>query len=313
MFTSVVNINQVPTEIIAYNCWIEEVGLDINGKKDIVILITGNPGVPAFYKEFASQLQSMLPTDVPIWIIGHTGHAINPEDNVNHSYPDLKTHSHLYNLNGNLEHKVQFVRKYSPADARIHLIGHSIGAWFVLNLLKNNDIEKKVSKCYLLFPTLERLAETVNGKFLINFALRISFILVFLSWIFTLFPYFLQASLIRIFGFFYGIPSKLDDAILQLVSPLPVQSAFFLGENEMHQIKNRNDSTISQHKNKLYLYYGMMDGWVPIRYYEDLKKRFPDIDAHLCKRSFRHAFVLQDSVEMGQMIGDMINKSIDST
>ncbi len=107
MHCATVKINEVPTEVITYGRWIEE-GIAAHGKRDIIIVITGNPGVPAFYKEFAKTLQLKLPTEVPIWIIGHTGHT-KPPDNLPDFYPDTKTGRHLYDMKGNLEHKVCLV------------------------------------------------------------------------------------------------------------------------------------------------------------------------------------------------------------
>lgn len=85
-----------------------------------------------------------------------------------------------------------------------------------------------------------------------------------------------------------------------------------LAKQEMILVKDLDDALISEHKKKLYLYYGSKDGWTPIRYYEDLKAKHPDLDAHLCKRGFQHSFVLKDSVEVGKMIGDLISESIAS-
>lgn len=59
----------------------------------------------------------------------------------------------------------EFIKKYVPEDAKLHLIGHSIGSWMVLNILKDNFISKRVTKCYLLFPTIEHMAKTRNGRF----------------------------------------------------------------------------------------------------------------------------------------------------
>lgn len=110
MFKSIVNVNKVPTEIISFNKSIED-ELDEPSIKDIVIVITGNPGVPAFYKEFARQLQSKLSSKVPIWIIGHTGHTLNLDNDDYNLYPDPKINKNLYDLNGNLEHKVNFLNQ----------------------------------------------------------------------------------------------------------------------------------------------------------------------------------------------------------
>lgn len=106
MTETVVKINGVPTEIIAFNHQIDE-GITVNNRrKDVVIIITGNHGVPGFYKEFAEAIQSKLPKEVPIWIIGHAGHTKPPDDLIQ-DYPDFEKEKHLYDMNGNVQHKVQ--------------------------------------------------------------------------------------------------------------------------------------------------------------------------------------------------------------
>lgn len=75
--------------------------------------------------------------------------------------------------------QVEFIKRYVPEDAHLHIIGHSIGAWCVLNLLKNKDIEKRIQKCYLLFPTIEYMAETRNGIVFNNFVRLCIFVVIF--------------------------------------------------------------------------------------------------------------------------------------
>jgi len=60
-----VNINSIPTHIFTWGRWIEETITE----KEIVICITGNPGLPGFYTEFAGTLQKEL-GDLPVWVIG---------------------------------------------------------------------------------------------------------------------------------------------------------------------------------------------------------------------------------------------------
>lgn len=64
---------------------------------------------------------------------------------------------------------MEFIKKYVPEDAQLHLVGHSIGAWLVLNLLKDSDIDRRTKKCYLLFPTIEHMAESCNGRIFLNY------------------------------------------------------------------------------------------------------------------------------------------------
>lgn len=133
-----------------------------------------------------------------------------------------------------------------------------------------------------------------------------------MSWIFTLFPHFLQVLLVRIFGLFYGVQANCTGALLQMVHPVALKRIFLLAKQEMIVVKDLDDALISQHKGKLFLYYGSKDSWTPIRYYEDLRAKYPDVNAQLCRRGFQHSFVLKDSVEMGKLIGDLISESISS-
>lgn len=59
-----------------------------------------------------------------------------------------------------------FIKKYVPENAKLHLVGHSIGSWMILNMLKDDVIAKKVTKSYLMFPTIEHMAKTSNGRWI---------------------------------------------------------------------------------------------------------------------------------------------------
>lgn len=66
-----VEINSVPTHICTWGKWIEE---ELNEKtKDLVLIVSGNPGLPGFYLTFAQSLYNEFDETVPIWVIGHAG------------------------------------------------------------------------------------------------------------------------------------------------------------------------------------------------------------------------------------------------
>jgi hypothetical protein len=141
--------------------------------------------------------------------------------------------------------------------------------------------------------------------------LRIAPIIIFLSWIFTLFPYFLQEFFVKIFGLFYGYSTQsVIKAVLQTIHPISLERIFLLAKQEMTFVKELDNNIILQHKNKLFLYYGSKDGWTPIRYYEDFKINHPSVNAQLCNKGYQHSFVLKNSVEIGKMIGELISESI---
>lgn len=66
MYEAFINILDVPTHIFTWGHWIEE----SFSKKEIVLCITGNPGLAGYYTEFMRTVHEKLGQDVPVWIIG---------------------------------------------------------------------------------------------------------------------------------------------------------------------------------------------------------------------------------------------------
>ncbi|XP_076170526.1 lipid droplet associated hydrolase sturkopf isoform X1 [Ptiloglossa arizonensis] len=308
MQRAMLNWNGVPTQVITEGRWVEE-GLSQCGNKDVVVIIPGNPGVPQFYEGFIKTLKTKLPSETPVWVIGHAGH-VQPPNNLLSTMPNDSTWYQHYSLMAQLEHKKEFIKKYVPEDAKLHLIGHSIGSWMVLNILKDNFISKRVTKCYLLFPTIEHMAKTRNGRFFTRVVSRIAFILIFLCWILSCLPHFIVVFLISAFSLLYGIPGKYNKAIQELLNPRSLKNVIKMADEEMEIVKERDDDILSKHVDKLWFYYGNCDDWTPAVYYKDMIATHPRINAEFCKHGYHHSFVLQSDKEIGQIVGDLINKSI---
>ena len=66
--------------------------------------------------------------------------------------------------------------------------------------------------------------------------------------------------------------------------------------------------SISQ-KKRLHLYYGTIDKWVPVQFYESLKENVPGVQAELCQNKIPHAFVLSSSEIVAEIVSKWINKS----
>lgn len=83
-----------------------------------------------------------------------------------------------------------------------------------------------------------------------------------------------------------------------------------MADEEMEIVKERDDDVLSKHADKLWFYYGTCDGWVPVRYYKNMKSKHPYIEAELCKHGYHHSFVLQYDKEMGHIVGDLLSQSL---
>jgi len=71
----------------------------------------------------------------------------------------------LYNLEGQIEHKAEFINRFVPPGTKIHLIGHSVGCYIILKMLKKKMLNHQVHMSYLLFPAIENIGDSPNGKF----------------------------------------------------------------------------------------------------------------------------------------------------
>lgn len=294
-------VNQVSTRVSTLG---KEVGQSFKDSEDLVVIIPGNPGIISFYDQFAKKIHEKLQCSV--WCVGHAGH--NQGKNQIKSIPKFDKYKDLYGLEGQVQHKVDFFEKYVPKNARVHLIGHSIGSYMIVEMLDRPNIAKTVNKSYLLFPTVEYMAQTPNGKILTNYVKYVVWLLVFLSRMFTFLPTIVQNALINIYIYITGIPKYHLDNIKQVVKPGVLKRVFFLAYEEMDQVLQRNDRSIRDNLNKIKMFYGEHDGWTPISYYEKIKKDFPGIDVELSH--LNHAFVLNASSAVGDIVCDWItNKS----
>lgn len=98
-----VSINDVPTHVMCWGKWVEE---SFGDTKEVVICITGNPGLPGFYTKFLSQVHKSLDSELPVWVISHLGHDDPPASSIR-KVPELNGNEQLYDLDGQIKHKVR--------------------------------------------------------------------------------------------------------------------------------------------------------------------------------------------------------------
>ena len=223
--------------------------------------------------------------------------------------PKLEGNEHLFDLDGQLKHKIDFIQKYVPEGVKIHLFGHSIGAYLAMQMLKIPEMRARIQHCYFLFPTLERMVESSNGYYFTKFFSPIFFIIRFLINLFALFPVFLKTIIISIYFYLSNIPNYFIGTGLKYSRPQVIEKVWFMALDEMVKVRDLDVDTLTKNKAILKFYYGRNDGWVPTQYYYDLVDRIPDVDAELCSRNLAHAFVLRTPIDMGSMAGEWVLKN----
>lgn len=179
----------------------------------------------------------------------------------------------------------------------------------ILELLKRPLIKEKVQKCYLLFPTIERMAVSSNGVFLTRFVAPIYFMV---QWCFTAFlmlPIFIQTFLIYMYFLIFSIPKTFLGTALKYAEANVMERVYFLAKDEMKRVTTLDVDTVRENVKLLKLYYGTTDGWVPVKYYNEIKATIPELDAELDTKKIEHAFVLRSSKEMGEIVAQWIKEN----
>jgi len=112
------------------------------------------------------------------------GHEV-PPSNSGLSIPDPKKYPDLYTVKGQVEHKLRFIEKYVPDNCDLYFVGHSVGSKIISELLKDSAMSQRLSvkRSVFLFPTLQKMRETPNGRKLIFTTSHLLPVTIFLSWV----------------------------------------------------------------------------------------------------------------------------------
>lgn len=213
----------------------------------------------------------------------------------------------MYNLEAQLRHKEDLINLIDERS-KVHLIGHSIGAWMLIEILQSKpNIMKRVKSVHLLFPTLQKMADTVNG-FIVNKLVRNLhyFIILFIHFLYLL-PKKLVEYLIKFYGKINSLPQHHSKNILKYLNPKIVEKVMMLAYDEMDTVRNLNIEGINKIKTITNVIYGSSDGWAPISYMEELNRFLPDIK--MKEVNIDHAFVLKSSETVAEMVSQNLNNN----
>lgn len=135
-------------------------------------------------------------------------------------------------------------------------------------------------------------------------------LLIFLSWIYSLLPGVLQTSLMYLFFKINCIPKMHLKTAINFINPKVLQKVFFMAFEEMDLVKEKDTDTITANMKIIKFYYGANDDWAPASYYTKLKQDIPGVDAEMCQRKFDHSFVLKTSRDVGNMVAAWVKNKL---
>lgn len=280
----------MPTSVLKYGAIKPET-------EAIYLIIPGNPGVIEYYDYFMRHLYVQSNCTVPVWGISHAGH-LQPEDG-NQALYNMLSYD-VGTVGGQIRHKAAFINKYVPQKIKLFLVGHSIGCYMILKLL--SLVEHPVQRCFLLFPTIERMAVSPNGKVFTPALRYFRWLAPMMVTVLGYLPASLKQWLLK--KRLGDVPDCAITATLSLLKAFPVSNSLFLANEEMQLVDKLDEDLVRKHLHLLSFYFGKEDRWCPQEYYRDLKGRFPEGDIRLCEEGYSHAYVLDASPEMADIVWD---------
>ena len=180
-------------------------------------------------------------------LLGHSpaeDYLANPDQNCL-SVDDNETkeaNSLPLSLKEQIGHKNKFLEGYISTHSKIILIGHSIGAYVILNLLRTCQRASDITKAFLLFPTVERMAISPSGRYVTPLVTYFKWLAIASSAAFSILPAFVKEFLVR---WWLNDRKRLSlssvESILKLLTPQSIDGVFTMAQHEMKEVVDLDD------------------------------------------------------------------------
>ena len=180
-------------------------------------------------------------------LLGHSpaeDYLANPDQNCL-SVDDNETkeaNSLPLSLKEQIGHKNKFLEGHISTHSKIILIGHSIGAYVILNLLRTCQRASDITKAFLLFPTVERMAISPSGRYVTPMVTYFKWLAIASSAAFSILPAFVKEFLVR---WWLNDRKRLSlssvESILKLLTPQSIDGVFTMAQHEMKEVVDLDD------------------------------------------------------------------------
>ena len=257
--------------------------------RTLVLVIPGNPGVARLYEPFAARLFALGQGALSVAVAGHAGHAPGHRPQAADGF---------FSLADQHRHHLAFLATLPPSPM-VHLVGHSIGAWLALGLL---DSLPKRGRAILLFPTIERMAQSPAGRAMAPLFGAARGPTILLARLMRRLPGRDRVLLRTLLGRVSpeDRPGMLE-GILQLDAD-SLQNVLRMAGEELATVTELPQALIRRHTERLTLYYGAADRWNLPGMADEVRSRFPDTEVVRSTDGPPHAFMLDDSAAMAAFV-----------
>ncbi|XP_065828879.1 lipid droplet-associated hydrolase-like [Oscarella lobularis] len=289
-----------------------------------VVIVPGNPGILDFYRPFVNALFfDEFNQKANVYAIGHlhqtaeiVTHASVDPASIRRRFGG-STYDELNPLEKETLLKVTFIETQLDSKSKLILIGHSVGAYLVLQTLRHIDIDR-VTNVILLFPTVERMLESPNGQRQHVFFKKHAWLPIGFAKFMSLLPNFVRRQLCQFYmSWCKWVPNDdlehmVDGVMVMGHGTEMTERILTLAHCEMNVIVKLSSEmiqTISRLADRIVFFYAVSDGWVPNDCPEKMAERFPSCHVERASKEIDHDFCLTKSREVAKRVADFVGKN----
>ena len=240
-------------------------------------------------------------------VVSHAGHSPGVHKQPP-SQDDQGGTRDWFSLEDQISHKLAFLRERAERKRSLYLVGHSIGCYMILKMLKHLA-PSRVRKIFFLFPTIEKMAATPNGVSQRPLFTTYRSPFTATVWLLGAIPEFIKLRILR--QWFSSSPPEHVDYMCRAVMNIDSRSIYnilSMAEQEMKEVVDLPVEAIGEAIDKLVFYYGVGDKWNSEEMYQEMVERFPGKDINVCQSGYSHSFVINSSDPMAEYVFSKLPK-----
>ncbi|GMJ03785.1 hypothetical protein like AT3G11620 [Hibiscus trionum] len=244
-----------------------------------VVFVPGNPGAITFYKEFVESLFEFLGG-----IASVSGHTERNWDQ-----------GRLYSLQEQIDHKIEFI-KVQNIEAPLVLVGHSIGSYIVLEMLRR--LPEKAVYCIGLYPFLALNLQSKKQAFIVKVTMSrvLSTTVTLLVALLGLLP----RRVLRLISELSNGKSWSNTAHEAACSHLPqyhtIRNVLYMARTEFIKLSETPDwNFMRENQEKISFLYGIDDHWGPLQMFEEVSRQASGIALSIEREGHTHGFCCSEA------------------
>ncbi|KAI9443998.1 hypothetical protein H4582DRAFT_1918432 [Lactarius indigo] len=230
----------------------------VPGPRTVLVFIPGNPGLLDFYIPFLDAIYAEAKSSITIFAHAHLG--LSSYIGGDRSFPDTSSVTLPAQIQSHVEFLDELLAAYGP-ETNVLFVGHSIGAWFIQEMLKARTAALRSHTrvgAFMLTPTISEIGGSPNGKFLSPFFRPpLPRALAYLSLLVQHTPQWVLHLVLNSWP-----ESQLRFVYRFLQAPAAIYASLTMADDEFKTVLGPDADFLREFSDKVWLYYAERDDWV---------------------------------------------------